>query len=162
MRRGRKRKRGRREPNGRVQRPPVAVRDVRDVVLAQPHRRGSNDPFCESPLGQFVLRHRLDRLCYDAALDFARLTRRVFASKGVPQPHRDGHRTPDNGLGLSAEAARHLQRELEQLEKRLRSISRDGFRGTRQLAIFEREALPEQAQEAMRVLLELAASRAPV
>jgi hypothetical protein len=131
------------------------------VVLAQPHRKGDRDPLRESSLGQFVLRHRLDRLCYDAALDFARLTRRVFASKGVPQPHRDGHRTPDNWLGLSAEAARHLQHELEQLEKRLRSVSRDGFSATRQLAVFEREASPDQAEETVRVLLELAAGRAP-
>jgi hypothetical protein len=84
-----------------------------------------------------------------------------YAAKGVPQPVRDGHRVPDNWLGLSTEAARHPQHELEQLEKRLRGVSRDGFSATRQLAIFERETLPEQAQEAMRVLLELAAGRAP-
>jgi hypothetical protein len=131
------------------------------VALAQPHRRGNKDPLLESPLGRFILRHGLDRLCYDNALNFAQLVRRVFAAKGVPQPVRDGHRPmPDNWLGLSTEAARHLQHELEQLEKRLRGVSRDGFDAMRQLAVFEREALSEQTQETMRVLLELTASRA--
>jgi hypothetical protein len=51
------------------------------VALSQPQRKGDRDPLRESPLGQFVLRHDLDRLCYDAALDFARLTRRVFRNR---------------------------------------------------------------------------------
>jgi hypothetical protein len=74
------------------------------TALAQPHRRGSKDPrdpFLESPLGRFILWHKLDRLCYDDALNFAKLVRRVFATKGVPQAVRDGHVARD-GLGLSA------------------------------------------------------------
>jgi hypothetical protein len=157
MRTGRKRKKGTRERNGRVQRPPVAARDIRDVVFAQPHRRGAvdpRDPFLESLLGQFILRHKLDRLTYDAALAYAILTRRVFAVRGIPQPHRDGHRVLD-GLGVSSEAARQLQEALRLLERRLRKVSGDGFRAARQLAVFEKEALPEQAEEAAAVLREL-------
>jgi hypothetical protein len=129
------------------------------VVLAQPHRRGSRDPFCESPLGRFVLRHSLDRLCYDAALSYARLVRRVFAAKGVPQPVRDGH-CPTPGRELSAETARHLQSTLEQIEERLRGISRIGANAVRQLAVYEREASPAQTVEASLVLLDLG-MRAP-
>jgi hypothetical protein len=134
------------------------------VALAQPHRRGSKDPrdpFLESPLGRFISQLKLDRLCFDNALNFAQLVRRVFAAKGVPQPHRDGHRTPDNWLGLSTEAPRHLERELEELEKRLKNVSRSGFSAARQLVIFERETLPEQAEVTASVLRELAAGRAP-
>jgi hypothetical protein len=159
MRAGRRRKKGKRERNGRVQRPPAVDRDVCAVVLAQPHRRGSRDPFCESPLGRFVLRHGLDRLTYDAALGYAHLVRRVFAAKGIPQPVRDGHRaTP--GQEMRAETARHLQNTLEQIEKRLRGIGHGGVDAVCELAVYEREALPGQTEEASLVLLELG-MRAP-
>lgn len=151
---GRKRKKGRRERNGRIQRPSIADRDVMSVVLAQPHRRGSRDPLCESPLGRFVLRRGLNPICYDAALGYARLVRRVFASMGIPQPVGDGHRAVP-GKDLCVETVRLLQLELNETEKRLRGISRDGVRAVRQLAVYECEACPEQAVEASRVLLEL-------
>jgi hypothetical protein len=125
------------------------------VVLAQPHRRGSKDPFCESPLGRFVLRHGLDRLCYDIALDYAQLVRCFFAAKGVPQATKDGHRTPDGARELTAEAAQCLQNELEQIEEKLRGVSRSGLAAMRELAVFEREAPLAQAKETASVLREL-------
>jgi hypothetical protein len=160
MKAGRKRKKGMRERNGRVQRPPVAARDIRDVVLAQPHRHGSLDPFCESFLGQFILHHRLDRLCYDAALSYANLVRRLFAVKGIPQPG-NGHHVPDGAREMTAEIARHIESMLQQVDKRLLGISRSGTAAVRQMAVFEREALPEQADEAAEVLRELLQGRKP-
>jgi hypothetical protein len=62
------------------------------VALAQPHRKGARDPrdpYLESPLGRFVLKHKLDRLCYDTALGYAGLVRAAFASLGIPQPVRE-------------------------------------------------------------------------
>jgi hypothetical protein len=58
---------------------------------------------------------------------------------------------------MTTETARHLQRELEQVESRLRSTSRSGLVAVRQLAVFEREALPEQEEEGALVLTELGA-----
>jgi hypothetical protein len=53
------------------------------IALAQPHRRGNRDAFCESPLGQFVLRQLLPRNCYDSALAYAGLVRRAQAVAGI-------------------------------------------------------------------------------
>jgi hypothetical protein len=155
MRAGRRRKSGKRERNGRAQRPPVVVRDVRDVALSQPHRRGSNDPFLESPLGRFVLCHKLDRLVYDAALGYAKLVRRIFAIRGIPQGCGDGHKVLDTGREMTAETARCLQDRLDQVERRLRSVSRDGLNAARQLAVFEREVSLSQADGAALILREL-------
>jgi hypothetical protein len=87
---GRKRKAGKRERNGRLQRVPAPDRDVRSLVLRQPHRRlngfNRNDPFLESELGRFVLKHGLDRLCYDVALSYGRLAGRVFSTRGANRP----------------------------------------------------------------------------
>src|SRR5262249_25417891 len=118
MKAGRRRKNGRRERNGRIQRGPARpYQDVMSVALSQPHRRDAKDakdPFLESPLGQFILRQELPRLCYDSALDYAQLVRRLFAAKGVPQPVRTGYH-PTGGQEMTTEAARHLQNELGEI-----------------------------------------------
>jgi hypothetical protein len=54
------------------------------VILRGAH--DARDPFLESPLGRFILQFKLDRLCFDNALNFVQLVRRVYAAKGVPQP----------------------------------------------------------------------------
>jgi hypothetical protein len=158
MRAGRKRKKGKREPNGRIQRGPARpYQDVMAVALAQPHRRNAKDakdPFLESPLGQLVLRQDLPRIVYDTALDYAKLVRRAFAVAGIPQPVRTGvHPTSDREM--STEAARALQNQLQQVDKRLSGISRPGLNGLRSLAVDERDAILEE--DASLILLELAA-----
>src|SRR5262245_17430418 len=154
MRRGRKRKAGRREPNGRLQRPSSTYRDPMAVALAQPHRKGNKDPLCESPLGRLIMRQELPRICFDNALNYAQLVRRLFATKGIPQPVTTGvHATADREM--SREMARALQYELQRIEQRLAGISRAGLSGLRSLAVDEREALSEEG--ASLVLLELAA-----
>jgi hypothetical protein len=156
--RGRKRKNGRRERNGRVKRQPAVAReDVMGVALRQPHRRNAVNPrdsLLESALGRFVIKHDLDFISYGAALDFARLTRKVFASLGVPQPVGDGRQA--TGRAFDDEIVQRLRCELDEIETRLRSVGRAGFDALRQLALFERETLPEQAKEAALVLCELA------
>jgi hypothetical protein len=151
---GRKRKPGKREKNGRVQRAPAVSRDPRDLVLSQPHRRGQdrNDPFLESPLGRFVLKHKLDRLCYDAALTYGRLAGRVFSSRGATRPILGMRSSMGSGKEMSAETARHLQRELERVDKELRAFGQDGIRALRTLTLFELEALPEDTKAAVATL----------
>jgi hypothetical protein len=148
---GRKRKPGKRERNGRSQRPPARERDVRDFVLSQPHRRGQdrNDPFLESPLGRFVLKHKLDRLCYDSALGYGRLSGKVFSSRGATRPILGTRSSAGSGKEMSTATARHLQRELEQVDKRL---CKNGIRALRTLALFELEALPEDTEAAVATL----------
>jgi hypothetical protein len=99
MRAGRRCKKGVRERNGRVQRPPRAYHDPAATALNQPHRRNARDPkdpYNESPLGRLILRQELPRVCFDHALNYAQLVRRLFAAKGVPQPVRTGiHKTAE-------------------------------------------------------------------
>jgi hypothetical protein len=124
----------------------------------QPHRchaKDPKDPFLESPLGRFVLRQELPRICYDIALDYAKLVRRSFAAAGIPQPVTTGyHATGD--CEMSAEVARRLQNELREIEKKLRGISRAGLSGLRALAVDERPALLEE--DTSLALLELTAT----
>jgi hypothetical protein len=89
------------------------------VALAQPHRRGNRDPFLESPLGRFVLAQELPRIVYDSALDYAALVRRSFAVAGIPQPLSTGVHATREGE-MTVEAARALQNQLQQVDKRLR------------------------------------------
>jgi hypothetical protein len=156
MKAGRKRKKGHREPNGCLQRPALPYQDVMAVALAQPHRKGSKEPLLESPLGQFVLRQELPRVCYDSALDYAKLVRRSFAVAGIPQPVGTGYH-PTGDSEMTTEAARRLQNQLAEVEKRLRGISRAGLNALRSLAVDEREALLAQIDDASLILLELAA-----
>lgn len=92
---GRKRKDGRREASGRLQRPTLAqiaaaqksAQDVEKiVVLAQPHRRGSHDPLTESALGRFVIRLGLERRLHDAGQEYATLRRKWLAAWSAPLP----------------------------------------------------------------------------
>jgi hypothetical protein len=154
MKAGRKRKKGRREPNGRIQRPSCPYRDVMGVALAQPHRRlngfDRRDPLLESPLGRFVLEHKLDRLCYDGALAYGRLAGKVFSSRGATRPILGTRSSAGSGKEMSAATARHLQRELDQVDKQLRAIG--GIRALRTLALFELEELPEDTEAAVATL----------
>jgi hypothetical protein len=156
--RGRRRKQGRRERNGRVmRRQPVAVeRDIVSVAVSQPHRRGAKDPrdpFHESVLGRFVLAHKLDRFCYDAALTYGQKSRRLYAYLGIPRPCGDGRRIL--GLNVLPQAVRQLRDELDELDKRLCSVSCAGVHALKEMAVFERVAPAEEAEAAAAVLREL-------
>ena len=147
---GRKRKSCcRRERNGRRQRSPGTYQDPMAVALSQPHRRGNRDPLLESPLGRFVLKHKLDRLCYDSALSYGRLAGRVFSTRGASRPILGTRPEAGSRPEMSSEKARHLQRELELVGKRLRN---EGIRALRTLALFELEALPEDTEAGLATL----------
>ena len=149
---GRKRKPGKRERNGRPQRPPSVDRSPMAVALAAPHRRNANDPrdpFLESVLGRFVLKHKLDMLCYDSALAYGRLACRVFSSRGATRPVLGTRSAAGSGKEMSTATARHLQRELERVDKQL---CKNGIRALRTLALFELEAMPEDTEAAVATL----------
>ena len=94
---GRKRKEGRREASGRLQRPTLAqiaaaqksAQDVEKVVvLAQPHRLGNADAFAECALGRFVIRLGLERRLHDAGQEYATLRRKWLAAWSAPLPDK--------------------------------------------------------------------------
>jgi hypothetical protein len=121
----RKRKLGKREPNGRPLRPTVAQlvelqrareETEKQVVLAQPHRRGERDQKAASALGRFCLRHKLEGELYQAGEDYGNLVRRWRIAKGIPVQGR-----PGRSLGLEPDGAtvRAWGRRINEIEDRL-------------------------------------------
>jgi hypothetical protein len=145
---GRKRKPGHREPNGRIRRMDDHARDALNVekltVLAQPHRRGEReDQKQASPLGRFVMRHKLREELYDAGNEYAGMVRCFYAARlpagaltGIPQLPGDDR---GSGNGVSPQKAAWLGKELSRLETPLKAFSRRGFSALRMLAVHERE-----------------------
>jgi hypothetical protein len=100
-------------------------------------------------LGRFVLKHKLDRLCYDSALAYGRLAGMVFSSRGATRPILGTRPETGSRPEMSAEKARRLQRELAEVDSRLH---KNGIRALRTLALFELEALPEDTEAAVATL----------
>jgi hypothetical protein len=123
------------------------------VALAQPHRRlngfSPRDQLLESAVGRFVLEHKLDRLCYDAALAYGRLAGKVFSSRGATRPILGTRSSIGSGQEMSTATARHLQRELDQVDKQL---GKNEIRALRTLTLFELEELPEDTAAAVAAL----------
>jgi hypothetical protein len=162
---GRKRKPGHREPDGRLRRIADHERDAFNVekltVLSQPHRRGEReDQKQESPLGRFVIRHKLREELYDAGNEYAGMVRCFYAArlpadalKDVPQLPGDDR---GSGNGVSPEKAVWLEKELYRLETPLKACSRRGFSALRMLAVHEREIGVNSEGMAAKVLYLLA------
>jgi len=162
---GRKRKVGAREASGRLQRLLAADRDRNItidqlVVLAQPHRHGDTDQFCESPLGRFVLQNCLDknkeprREIYDAGREYGDLVRHYHAAKIETRPIISNG--SGSGRGVSPDKARRLAREVRRLERPLRKLSMPGFLAVRRLAVYEYEISVSYAASAKVILYFLA------
>lgn len=164
---GRKRRPGQREANGRLKRIIAADRDRNItidqlVALAQPHRRGDTEQKLASPLGRFVVRHKLREELYDAGNEYAGMVRCYYAAKlpagamtGVPQLPGDD-RTGGSGNGVSQEKAVWLEKELSRLETPLKALSAIGFSALRMLAVHEREIGVNSEGMAAKVLYLLA------
>jgi hypothetical protein len=97
-----------REPNGRHSRKRAIdlhnednerqAQEAMATVLAQPHRQGSRDTFCESPLGRFVLKYGLARELYEAGLLYASIRRMWIGCWGGPIEERhngNGNEVPE-------------------------------------------------------------------
>ena len=123
---GRKRKAGHREPNGRLQRPTTnaalnaladaARRREQAVVLNQPHRRGEESPFAESPLGRLCLRHKLKRELYDAGMFYGSIVACWRGAKGIPMPTDCGSGSA-TAEGPSDLVVQRWQRQMLEIER---------------------------------------------
>jgi hypothetical protein len=146
----------RREPSGRRQRPVGALaqqidRERREaerqsaqaVALAQPHRRGSDDPLCESPFGKFVLDKKLRRELVQAADHYADLVRLWRVAKGIPTDMNLS--AGGSGDGPSTKTVRAWEREIEVIETALRSCGWRSYLAVRHLVIDRRELPDEEA-----------------
>jgi hypothetical protein len=93
-----------REPNGRKQRDPSAIRkdDVRHTAVNQPHRRGNIDQLCENALGRFVIRRKLRRELFLAGEEYRSALRRWRLAKGLKDEGSNG------GKGTGIEAPREV------------------------------------------------------
>jgi hypothetical protein len=158
MPRGRPRKTGLRERNGRVQRIHRAARDAQQIemkqVISQPHRRGNIDQQCESPLGRFCLRNKLDRAIYVAGISYGSLVRFYLHAKAVRVDINEG--VGGSGAGVASEKAQKLAKDVWEIDYVLRQINPIGLSAVKDLAVFEREIHPSVTFDAIGVLTGLA------
>ena len=140
-----KRKTGKREANGRLQRPTLAqlknieaerYRENMQQVASQPHRVGFRDPMdprLESALGRFCVIHGLRRELYQAGLDWAEMRRSWNSAKGVPDSeHHGGMGT---GQGPSPETVERWKRRLFDIDEALYDHNAATMWATRRLCI---------------------------
>lgn len=66
------------------------------VVLAQPHRRGSQSQLAESVLGRFCEKHRLRRELFDAGIEYGAMRRRWAKYKDAPMQDK----IQGSGMGI--------------------------------------------------------------
>lgn len=121
---GRKRKPGKRERNGRLKRETVSHGD-KAVVLAQPHRLGDTDQRCESPLGRFCIRYKLNHDLLKAGRDYADIVRRWRAAKGIPTNEDLGGR--GGGEGPSDETVKRWGLKRMKCDQAMALANRDGW-----------------------------------
>jgi len=144
---GRKRKFGKREKNGNLQRPSKIERESfqrrmeqveMQTVLAQPHRRGNTDQRCESALGRFSIANpKLRRELFDAASDYAGLKRRWRAAKGVPGDVRLG--ADGSGAGPCEATVRAWEAQIAEIETAIVRDSPLGFAPFKWLVLDDRD-----------------------
>lgn len=60
-------------------------REVKATALAQPHRRGKDDPRLSDALGRFCARHKLGDELYEAGCDYERAMARWRAACSAPR-----------------------------------------------------------------------------
>lgn len=142
---GRPRKRGRREPNGRVAR---AYVNPKAQVAAQPHRLAVSQehrewPEAESEFGRLMLRGVITPAQHEAGRRYAGLASSYRAVLGIPPLHP---RSPDllsPGPALrgdfSTETARGIKDRYDKAFEVLGDAGRKALRAVRDHAVFERK-----------------------
>lgn len=144
---GAKRKHGQRYANGRLkyartvealnEANATAARKVKAVVLAQPHRRGDDNPMLSDAIGRFCARVRMRSEAYDAANAYAGLVRQWRASSSVPGLAINRVETGDRGQeeaapptrlqALDDDALAKITRRIIECETAMIRETRDGF-----------------------------------
>lgn len=162
---GRKRSFGHRQPNGELKRPTmqqIADLDLarrqehKQVVLAQPHRRGNTDQRCATAIGRFFIRNpRLRRELPDAAERYAALKRRWRAAWGVRTMERASEGS-GSGLGPSATAVRRWGAEITMAERAMMEASPAGYFAVRLLVLEDADIGTDQEAAAVVSLTALA------
>lgn len=107
---GRPRKKGRREPNGRLQRTYV---NPKAHVAAQPHRASApakyrEMPEAESAFGRLMLNGSITPAQYEAGRRYAMLAARWRAVKGYPPIHPVAMDLLRSGRGVGTDAPDHI------------------------------------------------------
>jgi hypothetical protein len=136
---------------------------VKSVVLAQPHRawyHNPEEPMLESALGRLCARYRLNKVLFDAALEFMVLSYRVLRGSGCPVPFTLGGGGGGTGEGPSKATRDRWERDLFGLESELRRVARQdrALVAVRHL-VMENEDLPVH-QEAIAINGLMALARA--
>ena len=133
-----------REPNGQprrlttVEQIALAERDramrEQQVVLAQPHRKGSTSQLAESPLGRFCEANHLRRELYDSGVEYGAMKRRWANYWNAPMADRI-QGAGRGGLPIDEDARRWR----EWIEKAERAIVREhgDLRAIQQLCVHE-------------------------
>ena len=163
---GRKRKTGDRYPSGDLKRPTQdrlnrMVADLRrkeqSVVLAQPHRRGSDHKWAASALGRFCLRRRLREQLYDAGHDYANIVSCWRGAKGVPRQVANGH--GGSGAGPSDGTVRKWQADMIELERAMMACGTEAFLAVRTLVLDEADIGIDQDEPAIEGLTAIAVAK---
>lgn len=157
--RGRPRKSGAREANGRRQRPTRAQIEAADKqarlaetaqVAQQPHRRSApdpRDPRLSTALGRFVIRHGLRSELFEAGSEWSAIYRRWRAAKGVPDPlHSSDIGT---GVGPSKAIVDKWWRDMERVEAALRPYGQGALLGARSLCMDDCDVTDAAAPDAI-------------
>jgi hypothetical protein len=165
--RGRPRKSGHRETNGRLQRPTLeqmrAIETAQrlretDVVAMQPHRRWAKNPRderLESALGRFVLAHGLRSELLDAGLSWAKQFKRWCQIHGVRAPYPT---TPRGGGGADPEDDEidRVNRTIDAIDYELKGRGQIAYLGARSLCLDDADISTEATADAIAGLVVVA------
>ena len=139
-----------REANGRANRPTRDEREAKQlqVILAQPHRRGTVNPTAqkhENAFGRFCIRNKLREEIYSAANEYASDVRRVQAAWGAPTDLRLGE-GGKGGDGPLVETVRQWEDDLQAIRTSVAARCKDGgvgFAGVRRMIFDGLDPLPQ-------------------
>jgi hypothetical protein len=150
-RRAHNRKNGNRWPSGNIK-PPTAEERANfqkqieeaemQTVINQPHRKGSRDQDCESPLGRFFRANpMIRRQLLDAGADYRDIKRRWMAVRGIPSDLRLNVGT---GADPSDETVKKWENKINLVEGSIKQRCKKALNPFLQIVVFEREIRQDQ------------------
>jgi hypothetical protein len=166
--RGRPRKSGHRETNGRLQRPTLeqmrAIETAQrlretDVVAMQPHRRWARnprDPILESALGRFIEANRLRAELLHAGRSWARKFRVWCLIHGVRAPYPVTPGAGGGGPDMAPEEIDRINRTIDAIEARLKERGQIAYLGARSLCLDDADISTEVTADAIAGLVVVA------
>ncbi len=144
---GRKPKSGRREPNGRLQRPTVdrlnemaaqQRRREQQTVLDQPHRRDLGErmdhKWAESALGRLCLRRKLREELYEAGIGYGSIVACWRGAKGIPRSDGRGE-GGSCSAGPDDASVKRWQAQMVAVERAMMREGTDAFLAVRMMVL---------------------------